>query len=510
MKLNRQFRPDTGRSLREALCHIDDGAAAQSSRRSLNQTGSRRVAARSAAAIVGVVVATPARRRSLRPRLRELLHRFRASHGARSALLLGVAILVMSGAGYLFSLACIRYLGPPGYGDVAALMALIAIVALPLGSVQNALAREVADLTAKEAMAGARTLLRRGVAVAVPTATALLAIGLVFTRTIEDGLKIGSAATVVAGLTSVVVAVVATTLYAFLQGTQRFVSLALTYVLSGLARPILVVPALLAGFGATGALAVNTVAGFGAVLLAGYALRDVWRGPTAAKAPRADPREVGVMVGGSLAFASLTNADVLLASYYLSDREAGIYAAAAFVGKFVLFLPTALTIVLLPKATSRVARGEKSERILLGSAGVTAASTLTAALGLAIMPAGAVMWAFGPAFEDTTPLLAWFGVAMAAAALVNVYLSVYFAQRDARFPLLIGVMAIVQIVVVSLWHPDARSIVVVTFACLGTALVAHELAFPNRLARIWRARRIRFDRVDGPPDAPPTAPFGPL
>ena len=457
-----------------------------------------------------VVLVTPARRLAIVRVLGVLLGRFRASHGARSALLLGIAILVMNGAGYLFNVACIRYLGPPGYGDVAALMALIALVALPLASVQNALAREVADLTAKDALGGVRRLLRRAVAVAVPIATALLGLGFVFTRTIEEGLKIGSAATVVAGLSSIVVAITAAILFGFLQGAQRFVSLASTYIVAGLARPILVVPALLAGFGATGALAVNTLAGFGAIVLAAYALRDLWRGPAAESVPRVDRGQVGVMVGGSLAFASLTNADLLLASYYLSDREAGIYAAAAFVGKFVLFLPSALTIVLLPKATSRMARGERSERILLGSAAVTAASTLAAALALAMMPTGLVMWAFGPAFRDATPLLAWFGVAMAAAALVNVYLSVYFAQRDARFPLLVGSMAIVQIVVVSLWHPDPRSIVLVTLACLGTVLVVHELAFPNRLAQIWKARHIEFDRVGGPADAPPSPPFGPL
>ena len=45
-----------------------------------------------------------------------------------------------------------------------------------------------------------------------------------------------------------------------------------------------------------------------------------------------------------------------------------------------------------------------------------------------------------------------------------------------------------QIVTVSLWHPDARSIVLVTLACASAVLVVHELAFPYALARVWSRR----------------------
>jgi hypothetical protein len=77
---------------------------------------------------------------------------------------------------------------------------------------------------------------------------------------------------------------------------------------------------------------------------------------------------------------------------------------------------------------------------------------------------------------------------MTAAALVNVYLSVYFAERNTWFPLLVLGAAVAQIVTVSLWHPDARSIVLVTLACASAVLVVHELAFPYALARVWSRR----------------------
>jgi anti-sigma-K factor RskA len=70
-----------------------------------------------------------------------------------------------------------------------------------------------------------------------------------------------------------------------------------------------------------------------------------------------------------------------------------------------------------------------------------------------------------------------------------VYLAVYFAERDARFPLVVLAAAVAQVVAVVLWHPDPKSIVIVTLACASATLVVHELFFPHALTRVWRLRR---------------------
>jgi O-antigen/teichoic acid export membrane protein len=270
-----------------------------------------------------------------------------------------------------------------------------------------------------------------------------------------------------------------------------------------MARPILVVPALLLGFGATGALLVNTIAGVLAVAIAAFALRDLWRFDLREEAPSLDRGQMAVLLLGSLAFASLTNVDVLLAAYFLPNDVAGVYAAAALVGKAVLFLPAAIVTVLLPKAATRAAAGMTSSRILLASAAVTTVVTLVATGVLAMVPESLLVWAFGGDFRDATDLLAWFGLAMSAAALVNIYLSVYFAERDVRFPLLVLGAAIAQIVAVSLWHPNSQSIVLVTLMCAGSVLVLHECFFPHALARVFIARRRpRAARPEGVPPEP--------
>lgn len=419
--------------------------------------------------------------------LRPGLSSVRRSDGLQSGLLLVLATLVVSGAGYLYNLICIRFLGPAEYGDVAALIALVTIVSLPISSIQYLLARDVAYLRERD-VGQVRWLVRKSLVVSVPASAGVLFIGIVLAEPIAQAFKIGSPVTVVAGFSGIVVFVVATVFYGFLQGEQRFGALASSYAASGLARPVLVVPVLFAGLGAAGALGVNTVAGLAGLAIAAYALRHVLVGERHAAGGAFERREAAVLIAGSLAFVSLTNSDLLLASHFLSDKRAGVYAAAAFVGKFVLFLPSAVVTVLLPKASSRVAAGQTSARLFLASAAVTVALTLSAALLLAFTPESLLVRAFGPGFEESASLVGWFGLAMATAALASVVLNVYFAERDERFPMLLVLAALAQIVAAVAWHPNPRAFVVITFLCFSAVLLLNELFLPQALHRAWRRR----------------------
>jgi O-antigen/teichoic acid export membrane protein len=138
-----------------------------------------------------------------------------------------------------------------------------------------------------------------------------------------------------------------------------------------------------------------------------------------------------------------------------SRSRRGVYAAAALVGKAVLFLPAAIFTVLLPKPAVRTAAGFSPHKILLASAAVTLLLTVSATVLLALVPESLLVRAFGAEFRDSTELLGWFGLAMTAAALVNVYLSVYFAERDSRFPALVGAAALGQIAALCSGTPSA-------------------------------------------------------
>lgn len=370
------------------------------------------------------------------------------------------------------------------------MISLGALIALPLGAVQNLLARETAHLAAVGNVHSLRRLLRGSVRSALFGGVALTAAGVAASGPIGRLVSVESAGVVATGLGAIAFFAMGAILYGFLQGLQRFSGLGLAIALSGLARPVLAVPVLLAGFGVLGALGVNILASALAVVIAGFFLKDVWGpAPPATTGHCLERREVAVMVGGALAFASLTNTDVVLANALLTDHQGGLYAAASLVAKLTLLVSLVVVTVLLPKATSRVAEGRSGLGIMNASVAVTAVLSAAAASALFFVPEDLVVWAFGDDFKGSASLLGLFGLAMVLVGIVNVYLFFYLAHRNVRFPLLVGLAAVVQVVAVLVWHPSPRSIILVTLVSCGAVLAIHEVIFPYSIVRSWRLLR---------------------
>lgn len=425
--------------------------------------------------------------------------RIRASRGARSGLGLAIAVAILTGGGYLYNLACIRYLGSRRFGDVATMLSLGVLIAFPLGGVQNLIARETAHLKAIGDIDGIRALFRRSVKWTLIAGLVITGGAMAATAPISRLVSVDSLAVVALGLSAIVFFAVGAILYGFVQGMQRFRGLGAAYALSGMARPVLVAPALVVGFGAAGALGVNALAAALAVAIAAFVVRDLWSGHylKTVPPPRLDRKEVATMVGGTLAFASLTNVDVVLANALLDDHAGGVYAAAALAAKLLLLISTVVATVLLPKATARVAESRSAVPILVASIAATVMLSVVAVVSLALVPERLVVWAFGADFVASTALLGLFAAAMGLAGIVNVYLLFYLAHRDPRFPMLVGAAAVTQIIAVVLWHPSPRGIILVTLFCCAGVLAVHETFFRYSTVRNLRLLRSGTRAVAG-------------
>jgi hypothetical protein len=146
-------------------------------------------------------------------------------------------------------------------------------------------------------------------------------------------------------------------LFGFLQGLLRFNALSVSYATGGLARLRDWSSRRCCSVRCHGALFVNTLA-VSCLRHRAIALRSLWQSDGAEADAPLDPASAAVL--SSLAcVASLTNVDILLAAYFIHRQRRGIYAAAALVGKVVLFLPAAIVTVLLPKRRHEPPQGSR-------------------------------------------------------------------------------------------------------------------------------------------------------
>ena len=391
--------------------------------------------------------------------------------------MLAGTLAVLAGA-YLYNLICIRWLGASGYGDVAALTALSTILLLPLLGVQAALAREVATFRANGNEAGIAALilltLRRGFLIGLPAVAVLLAMSPV----IAALLNIGSVASVIAVAFMTAAGAAMPVISGFLQGLERFRTIAATTVVHGLGRPLLAMPVILAGLGVAGALTAGTIAALVAGTVAFWTLRDILHrhGRTSVAIELEDFKPV---IFGLFAFTILTNADVLAANAFLGESEAGTYAAASLVGKLAALLPAGVIApVLLPRATARLERGEDATRIVSMSLLATAAFGFLLTVVLLAVPQSLVEWAFGEQFAGARDLLAPCAAVMTLCGLINVNLTFAFALRDRQLITLLGFGVLAQAGLFAALHGSAYQILAATALAALIVIVPHEARSP--------------------------------
>ncbi len=407
----------------------------------------------------------------------------RLRSGARSSALLIAATGASIVAAYVFLLAAGRILGSEDYGSLAALLGLLAIVVIPAGALQMAVAREVS----------------RRVATGDPGGAARLA-----PKPLSQLLNIHSVAVVVLAVMTLSTALVFPHAMGVLQGLQRFSALAALYVFPWLVRLVLLAIAAAAGYRLGGAVFATFVGAVATTALALVLIREPLRGRGALSREelRTFLRYLSPVAVGLVGIALLTNVDVLIVKARFSGDEAGAYAAASAFARVGFFLPAAILAVLFPRTAARQARGEQTQDILGRSLLATAAFCGLLALVYAAAGAGLVSMTFGTDFSEGGEILAPFALAIGLASIANVLVAYHLSRGETRYAWIVGAAVVVQVAALAV-IPSSLSGVVWTNAVVGVLLLAaHELfvgssvpALRSGVRHLFAGTGVRFRRV---------------
>jgi len=402
---------------------------------------------------------------------------------------LAVLTLIASALNYASGLIFSRVLNPVGFSDLTAMLALATIIAVPTAAGQTILAERVAVHAANGRMDIVRYLIRHAVAHVLLLSVVGTAIYVACIPLVVElfGLRVSSPAI---ALSLVVFSGFMLPLaLGVLQGLNRLVMFGCILVAIAGARIAFGLGwAALPNAGAGGAIAGQGLGMFGVLLVGLFVLRkDVLeRGSGAAKAGlrrRPDSRAITASLA-FVAFAVISNLDVLLAKAFLSGDDSGIYAAMATVGKVVTFLPAAIATAMVPNAARAHLNGE-SRRVLRHSAALVGVTSGVAALPAILAPHLVVRIMFGEGYEAAAGWL--LPMVVAGAALAMLYLLVVYsvAIRDQRWPLLMLVGVFIQVCGVALFHDTPGQVALVqmtaALAVIGlNELISHSLVRPRR------------------------------
>ncbi len=408
------------------------------------------------------------------------------SRMGKGASVMVVLTLLASVTNYGSNLIFSRVLSPASFGDLTALLALLVVITVPTGAAQTVIAERIATHMADGRPDRVRYLIRHAIAhVAIIAAI----VGALYTLTIPmvvDVLDLQSAGPAIALAPLVVVGFMLPVAMGALQGMDRYLAYGLMLLAIAVSRIAFGVPWAATPAGGSGGALAGQALGIAVVLVgAAWLLRGylIGRGTGAATTGlRRLPNVRAVTASlAFIAFAVLSNLDVLLAKLFLSSHEVGIYAALSTIGKVVMFLPAAIAVVMVPNAARTRHTSRETGRVLRIAGLLVAITTVVAALPAIVAPESVVRLMFGSKYLEATdgvlPIV-WAGAGLSLLYLLVIY---SVAVEDRRWSMLLGAGILLQIAGISIFHDSPAQIALVQAIVVTIVLFGNELRFHRLL-----------------------------
>ncbi len=413
--------------------------------------------------------------------------RLRSSTFLRQGALVFAGSTFVNAAGFVFHMIASRALGPAAYGTLVALLAAMVLISGPAVVAMPVISRFAAEFFARDDRAHLR-----GLTVGLGRAGILVALGIVLVASLASvplGAFLHAPAWSIPLTSLLLVAILATTAYrSIAQGLQDFEGYAISSFAEGGAKIVATLAFVAIGwriFGALGGFIVGSVAG--AMLIISRVLARTMQAPE--EPVRYDWRRIVYATAGSAALAVSAslfgNVDVVIVKHAFDATQAGIYSAASLGGKIILFGVGFVPAVLLPQATDRKARGERTSDVLFVSCGVVVGLGALALLVFHFFGPLLVRVLVGPAFAVPNGLLFWYGVAMLFVALISALGSYGIAVHRLAFGWAVVAGSVGTWVALVAYHPTLDAVVhVLAAGAAVTALAtAISIGVQSRFAR---------------------------
>jgi O-antigen/teichoic acid export membrane protein len=356
---------------------------------------------------------------------------------------------------YAFNVVVAHRLSPAEYSDVALAVSGLLLAGFVTVGLQIATARMVAtgDVDPSHAASLARWFSRVGFRAGVVVGV----IGIALLPVLNRAFDTGSSAPLLGVMVALPFALATGVGRGWLQGSDRFGRLALSFQAEMVVRLGLGAGAVLLGHGVAGA-----VGGLVASVMVAAALSLPPAGSTAALDP-VRRRTLVMTVGPSLMLlageALINHVDTIVAKAVFDPATAGQFAAIALLGRSVFFVTWPVSMLAFPAVASAAAVGGPVDRITRLAAGIVAAIGVAAvAVGFAA-PDLIVGLALGGEYVGLSHLLGPYLAATGLFAVTSTLLSLRLAGGDERA----GAVAVGGGVAVTLalgvFHPSPEAVV---------------------------------------------------
>lgn len=396
--------------------------------------------------------------------MKEFIRKIMTHSLARGSAIVFVGSMTANVAAYAYHLIMGRLLGPTGYGELSSLLSILYIFTAPLVVAQTVLVKFVSGFKAHGEAGQAKSLFVKvtklslvGSAVGVPVVLAAAPWVTSFLHLSQPVLFFLVYALFAISLVNVV-------MISMLQGYQQFLWISAIGAGMMILKIALSVPLSYWGvYGVMWAAVLAPIVVYGICFLP---LRFILRArskPT--NLARRDAFAFAVPTFLTLlGVTSLFSTDIILVRHFFTASEAGMYAALAVLGKVIFYASSAVTMVLFPVLSERVALGSSTKKLIFWGTGTVAAMSVGLTAAYFLFPNIIVGLLFGSAYADAGALLGLFGVFLALYSVGYVLTMACLALGKTRVWIAAAASAILQIAAISMFHQNIRMVIELNIA----------------------------------------------
>lgn len=394
----------------------------------------------------------------------------------RQGALVFFAMMVLNVGGFVFHAIASRRLGVAEYGVLYTLLSGCTIAAVPSALAVPVIARFAAEFRVLHDESHIRRLIVDIVRLFGAIALLYLVLALATMNMIGAFLHVPPwtvpfVAIMGGGL------LFSAVLRAVAQGTQDYRAFTISCVTDGFSKVAALAIFMVLALGLLGGVLGFAAGIFGGAIAVGVALFKRYRSVGDCEM-RYDWRRIALSGLGSAAItiagALMGSADVVLVKHFFDANEAGIYSAASLGGKVLLYFVGFVPTILLPQATERHVRGERTRYALaaciiilvgIGVAGVIALKFFGIVLLHALV---------GHEFDAAAGLLLPYGTAMVCLALSGMLGSYGIATHRIAFAVPLIFCIVGTLISIVLFHQTLAQ--VVRAVAIGNAVTACAVA----------------------------------
>ncbi len=397
----------------------------------------------------------------------------------RDGFILFIATMAANVLGYFYHFSAGRLLGPVNYGILGAILSLLYLVNVPVNVIQTSLAKFSSQYKAEQQEQKVNPLLRRSlkqlfIAGIIITILFFITQGWIasFFKIPKEALYFFSPLLLFSLLLPIPRGI--------LQGLQKFPSLGINLVLEGISKLLIGVTLIFLGFGIRGAI-LGIVASYAFSFFFSYKPLKKYLSSNNEKISSKQIFTYAFPVFLIMLFlTSYYTFDVLLVKHFLSEQEAGFYAALSLIGKMIFFATFSLGNVMFPKVAEMHALNKENKHLLYKSLGLMVLGAIVATLAYFFLPQLIVRLLFGKQYYPIIPLVGWMGIMMSFYSL-SYLLALYNLSINRSKGLLIicAFFLILEVVLLILFHTNLAQIVK-TLTALMTLLFIVLFAYTRK------------------------------